>query len=294
MSGCNEQWSHLSDEAKKLLDRLDADVFPILVGESEAIRNYYSLERLERTVGSTTLKEHRQESTLWYRGIELFYRSLVGEWPLSAPAFDELTGKSAPAAQLWILSLEVSGMKSSLDQLVRGTYSSAFAAIRHMLESYIQVKYLALHPESSEAWIFSGTRTPGFSKMLTLVLHDPDQLPADEFRTEVFQRIKKAWNLLSGGSHPTFLGLVQVRPRIDEEMTFLGSIYRAELALIGFDLGLFAINLLLGASNLMGRTDEKWRRDVDDWAREVGRWRFRLRNDPRALHLDNTRSMEED
>jgi hypothetical protein len=263
----------------ELRRELDRYPIPILFGKPSTVDTYYTLEMLERGVGIQTTRHHSHETSLWYIGLRLLHDPILGIWDTPGDSVDGGVQKRGFLVQSSLVGLSVSSAKSAFDQLIRGNYSIAFAAIRHMLESSIQVMYLGVHPDQANRWTEEGTKTPGMKEMINeLIGHGRLSLRAtgEELNRNVFDSIYSAWDLMSKGSHPTGGGLSQVKPQTDEESHTVGAIYRPQLAYVGFDNGLFALKVLLDTMSMIRPTSEAWAAEVNEWGGKVGGWRRTL------------------
>jgi hypothetical protein len=99
---------------------------PLLFGPDDVTEGYYELEELERGFSLDALRNHRDAVALWYRGLTLFRRGMIGMW--------EYLGEEGPGdimsawgIQANALGLSVGSAKASLDLLLAGYYSMAFA-----------------------------------------------------------------------------------------------------------------------------------------------------------------------
>jgi hypothetical protein len=86
--------------------------------------------------------------------------------------------------------------------------------------------------------------------------------------------IYDSWELMSKGSHPTGVGLLQTEGEHDRHH-LVGATYRPDLCLIGFDAGLVAVAHLLPMALIWSKPEtaaEEWQRrwialhrDADSW-----------------------------
>jgi hypothetical protein len=245
---------------------------PLLYGPDDVTEGYYELEELERAMTLEALRKHREPVAFWYRALTLYRRGMIGEWDFS-DAGEEETKLTVWGLQSQLLGLGVSSTKAALDMLLAGYYSVAYAAIRHMLETFVQYLYVAIAPDEAKRWykqpggLEAQSRTPGCRFMVDEIKQRPDLAPPD-----FMEKVYTAWALMSKGAHPTGEGIHQTAG--DEEGRFfvIGAAYDRDFCLTGFDHGLFAIdNLLVALVGLRKQSDEwqaKWealRPDVSHW-----------------------------
>lgn len=111
---------------------------------------YNKLESAERIVA-------RQANELYSRPIKLWYESLnLYQHAMQNPA--EARKDIDPQVVRLRLQLQAQGLasaKSALDTLMVGYYNVAFAAIRQLMDIYIQCHYLVIRPEDARFWATS-------------------------------------------------------------------------------------------------------------------------------------------
>jgi hypothetical protein len=248
---------------------------PLLNGSPEVEEGYYDFEEHERNQMWVAMSEHTDAVALWYRALTQYRRAMLGGWTFTAePGAEELAAKNL---QMRLLGLGVSAAKSSLDDLLAGYYSQAFGSIRHMLETFAQCLYMSFNPDDTEHWyeqeggIAAQTDPPSMVTMCQAIQAEPS------FRlTKVpgfMDRLYNSWQLMSKGAHPSGVGIRQSDGE-DDSKHLIGATYRRDLALPGFDIGLFAVASLLPQALRMvkpeiGRWSEDWERVEDD----VAAWR---------------------
>jgi hypothetical protein len=267
---------YLGAEAEQLRQELLNYPYPVFYGSSPSVKNYIALEKLERDVGRKTLGKHHTEAYLWYQGLDLLHKPILGVWDVPDESIDGGLSKTAFVVQMQLVGLEVSSAKAALDQLVRGNYSIAFAAIRHLMEAYIQILYLGLEPNEAHLWIDGGVRTPGMSHMKSTVLRRLVDEGSPKGLARLVEAVYDAWSLMSKGSHPTGGGLTQVQPQSEDDIHSVGAVYRSKLAYVGFDQGLFGLRLMLNMLGKLRNPGEKWDAAVEQWNNRVGEWRDTL------------------
>jgi hypothetical protein len=249
---------------------------PLLTGPPEVEEGYYDLEEHERNQMQVAMDAYPDAVALWYRALTLYRRAMLGGWPFTGaePGSVEL---AAMGLQMQLLGLGISAAKSSLDDLLAGYYSQAFGGIRHMLETFVQCLYVSFHPDESEHWyeqqggIAAQEDPPNMKTMCQVIQADP------EFRlTKVpgfMDKVYNSWQLMSKGAHPSAVGIKQTASE-HETKHLIGATYRPDLALPGFDIGLFAVATLLpqalrAAKPKIGPWSAEWERVEDD----AGAWR---------------------
>lgn len=259
------EWSELQTEVMKT-------PFPMLFGSSQAVDGYCSLELGERSNALHTLRKHRVEISLWYRGLKLLLDPFEGEWVLP----DEEPLKSAYILRGDLLGLEISSVKAALDLILAGYYSLAFGAIRHMLESSAQSMYVYFFPDKTDAWEL-GNKNPRMRFLIDQIMADLKKRGFESEQVHRFDHLYKSWELMSKGIHPTGEGLLQTRPTVKDPRNIVGPVYRSNLTHIAFDHGLWAVHMLLLLLPSLNRTDDGWQQDFDNWSDDRQTWRTSLR-----------------
>jgi hypothetical protein len=246
---------------------------PLLNGSPEVEEGYYDLEEHERNQMFVGMSKHPDAVALWCRSLTQYRRAMLGGWMFTGaePGTAEL---AAMGLQMQLLGLGVSAAKSSLDDLLAGYYSQAFGGIRHMLETFVQCLYVSFNPDETEHWheqeggIAAQVDPPSMKTMCQAIQAEP------RFRlTKVagfMDRVYNSWQLMSKGAHPSGVGIRQSEGE-DATKHLVGATYHPELALPGFEIGLFAVASLLPQALRMvkpeiGPWSEEWERVEDDVA----------------------------
>lgn len=254
--------------------------FPLLSGPADIVEGYQELNELERGFVEQALRLHITPTTLWYRALTLFRQSVAGQWDqtdLQHPDF----GARVVNLQAQLLGLGISTAKSSLDALLAGYYSSAFAGIRHLLETFVQHFYLVAEPQEYVRWYdqpnasTKDRMTPRCKDMI-IKIQGNAALADIGFPADFMNAVYDSWALMSKGSHPTGEGIVQTVDG-DVEIRFIyGATYNRRLANTGFDHGLFAIGNLLLALPTIRQQSTEWtdrrqsvRRGISSWREKV-------------------------
>lgn len=270
--------------------------FPLLRGPDDVTEGYFELEELERNITLQAYLKHRDAATLWYRGLTLYRRGVLGEWDLSEFAENQVL-LAAAGLQSQLLGLGVSTAKSALDDHLAGYYSLAFSAIRHMVETFIIILYIQVKPEKYQLWYEnptdpeSKTKTPPARHMVK-VLKKSQFMKQISFSRRNVERIFDSWSLMSKGPHPTGEGIVQTRSDRAGTKFVIGATYDEHLCLVGFDHGLYALNSLLGCLAVLRDQDEAWTSARKELGSEIHNWRPEIAS--RATELLSQTNNQED
>jgi len=259
---------------------------PLLFGPDHVTRGYYELEELQRGFTLTALREHQDAVALWYRGLTLYRSGMMGTWEY--PGRQQRGNRvTAWGIQTKLLGLGIGSAKASLDLLLAGHYSMAYAGIRHMLESTLQVLYLAACPLESPMWFGK----PGYCarELINANKKPPKFVPPNSMQMveqltkyvpqwgDGLKVVYDSWALMSRGAHPASEGMRQTEPESD---TFhvIGPTYVEDLCLTGFDHGLSAVNRQLHALNILKPQSEDWNAQHDALTEAMAKWRQETAN----------------
>lgn len=250
---------------------------PLLYGPDEVTEGYYLLEELERAMSLEALSTHREPAEIWYRFLTLYRRGMTGEWDFSNAEDDDVK-RQVWGLQSQLLGLGVSSAKAALDMLLAGYYSMAFAAIRHMLETFVQYCYVAVTPMEAVRWYEqpggpdAQAQTPGCKRMLDVIKQN-SQLG---LHASFYDSIYDSWKLMSKGSHPSGQGITQTRTS-DEAKLLFGATYHEKLCLAGFDHGLYAVDKLLHALVSLREQSDEWKLQFTAVRTKTTAWRAAMR-----------------
>jgi hypothetical protein len=249
---------------------------PLLPAPPEVEEGYYDLEEHERNQMQVAMDAHPDAVALWYRALTQYRRAMLGGWTFTGaePGTIEL---AAMGLQMQLLGLGVSAAKSSLDDLLAGYYSQAFGGIRHMLETFVQCLYVSFHPDESEHWyeqeggIAAQEDPPSMKTMCQAIQAEPS------FRLTgvpgLMDKVYNSWQLMSKGAHPSGVGIRQTMGE-GETKHLIGATYRRDLAMAGFDIGLFAVATLLPQALRMAKPEiGPWSDEWKQVSKDAGAWR---------------------
>lgn len=252
-----------------------SETIPLVYGPDDVTEGYYELESVERNCKCHALREHPDAANLWYRGLTLFRRGMLGAWEHTVT--EESVDRTVWGLRGQLLGLGVSSAKASLDALLAGYYSAAYSSIRHMLETLVQYLYVVIKPEEANRWYrqpggpAAQSKSPSMRKMVDAIKADPRLAATAGFIDKVY----KSWILMSKGSHPTGEGIKQTVA--DDGRFVFGATYDREMVLVGFDQGLFAVMMLLQGLQWLRPQDQGWADALDKWRADLRAWRLRTK-----------------
>jgi hypothetical protein len=265
-----------------MIEQVSKSTFPILYGAPETVDGYCTLELIERDHVIHAMRIHRVETALWYQAIKLLKDGMEGTWSIP----DEEPGSSAVLIAGQLVGLEVSSAKVALDSMLSGYYSLGFAAIRHMIESAVHARLLVLNHSYVRDWQVDG-HPLGMQKAVSALKKELIKTGITKIQAEQLDSIYRSWSLMAKGSHPSWEGLLQVRPTTEDPQHVVGASYRESLAYVGIDHGLWALAILLVVLQTLGRGDEAWRSRYAEWQVKQFAWSQSVREREDLSYLRN-------
>lgn len=269
----NPDWSELQQ-------KLVQDTVPMLFGSPNVVDGYCRFELIERGVMLYSLGEFSGAVELWYRAISLIEEPFKNTLNL----MEDAAKRTSHLTQLRLLTLSLSTSKSALDLHLRGHYSLSLAALRHQLETTIQVIYLASFPGQAFRWEVN-SNTPSVRQMTDQLQKRMKADPSASGHLHKMTGIYDQWSFLSKGSHPSGFGLTQIEDPEDGTRYILGTQYRHDLAAIGFVSGLQVQDTLLLAQRLIVSPTPEWGDLVIEWIESSRRLSQAIKADTRVADL---------
>ena len=248
---------------------------PLVFGPADVVQGYYDLEVLERGQTLRAQRAHLAEVNLWYRGLTLYQRGMLGTWDFSRHV-EEGASFEMQGLRSQFLGLGVSSAKVALDALLAGYYSVAFAAIRHMVETFAQCAYVSVHPDQARLWyeqpggLASQPDPPGMLPMVQAIQAHPSGRGGR--LSAMMDKAYASWRVMCKGAHPSGEGIGQTRGEGAGKSLF-GPTYRRDLCLVGFEHGLFATTgLLLPILGGIRPMDDGWITELEALKDGVDGW----------------------
>lgn len=125
-------------------------------GPPELLAGYLALEGIEERVMARSLDRHTPSVYLWYRLLTLYNQGIRGDHEFGG-ADDELPAWSL---RLGLFTVGLGTSKLALDAALGGYYAQSFMLLRHLLESWVQVRYARLLPAEATRWYALPDGTP--------------------------------------------------------------------------------------------------------------------------------------
>lgn len=231
------------------------------------MRSYYQLELLEDNIRARSRRSYSKPLDMWNRFLNLFSLafSRAYEWDESTTA----TESKARTLAMDLLALAGTTSKPTIDALVDGYYSQAYALLRSLLETWRRVVYLRLDPEIVESWFPDeqpAIDTPGEG----LIVRPPSAKKiaaaigssgSHELESQL-ELIRSGIESMHVGSHPSLEGTTRLWG--DAGKRYFGPTYKPTYLEFGLQWGLIA--LLFLAAELHTQFSQ-----ADDWANELQR-----------------------
>lgn len=218
----------------------DLGTWPLLRGPFDAVEGYYELERQERAIALDAVTAHVADAALWYRLLSLHRRAFLGGFDFTG-AVEGLECQSrrrilrALGLRMELLGLSLSYSKAALDMLLIGSYGVAFAAIRHVIETFLFCRWVGANPDNAAPFYvpLSGEKVSVVPRVPTVKEKLKKWSPHDALAYEVMYR---SWKMMSSGGHPSAFGIGQVRDEPTKSRV-VGATYHPEMGGDGFDHG---------------------------------------------------------
>lgn len=255
---------------------------PLFRGSEIVTEGYYKLEDRERNQALGTMSQHPEPVELWYHSITLYFRGITGQFDFSGVSGDKTLLRMRNIQSL-LLGLGISTAKASLDALLAGYYSVAFAAIRHMIETFVQCHYVEVKPDEADRWYDEGDlhkprKTPRCVDMIDALKSAEGD---NQERRAAWEWIYGAWDSMSKGSHPTGEGFNQTVDAAESPRFIAGPTYNRKLCLLGFDHGLWAVDGLVHVLSQLKAMNDEWMSDRTLLSERIFRWREALQAEQR-------------
>jgi hypothetical protein len=183
----------------------------------------------------------------------------------------EFDGEKDPDGIAWLLRIRLAAVaagtsKVVLDAAIAGYYVQGFALIRHMLETWRQIVYVAIRPLEARRWYPAEDGTPR-------------REPSENTITNVLRRhrpvaalagaVEQSMRNLNEAAHPSGLALGQMATARPEHNQ-LGANFLEPMCLDLLARGTFANYLILRELRRDVAVPEAWRRDLAALIEETG------------------------
>ena len=260
---------------------------------------YNSLESAERIVARRANELYARPIKLWYESLNLYRHAMQGK---GEPRKDI----DPPVIRLRT-QLQAQGLasaKAALDTLMVGYYNVAFAAIRQLMDIYIQCHYLMIRPEDARFWATSPAgggivaNPPSCRSMITDLKRFAARTGDIQFPSESsWQHLYDRWRSLESW---TFAPAVEVDDDVQPDMQVAqmtgfegGPRHDSGLAMMGFFYGLVTLDSLFTMLAEDGRFDLDGQDSHARYHDELDVWTTSLREDMRTAN-DEEGEGEED
>lgn len=223
----------------------------------EWTQGYQALDFSEQRVMRLALNELGDFAELWYRLLNLYVEGILG---VSIVQEEEAQLPWEIRSQL--IGLALGNSKAALDMGLAGYYSACYGLIRHLMETWEQVAYIRLKPESAIAWKWQEDESPR-SQFEPGTTRRRKRLKADHEIKDALPIAKSLTKKLDKGAHPTLEGLLQTTGEgIGRHV--IGATFKHPMALLALDAGIWANSLLLKELDHLRPQSNEWRQQVAD------------------------------
>lgn len=243
---------------------------------------YNNLESAERIAARQANELYSRPIKLWYESLNLYQHAMQNR----GKARKDI---DPPVVRLR-LQLQAQGLasaKAALDTLMVGYYNVAFAAIRQLMDIYIQCHYLVIRPEDARFWATSlaggiVANPPSCRSMITDLKRFAARTGDVQFPSESsWQHLYDRWRSLESW---TFAPAVEVGIESDTNVEQLsgfegGPRHDPGLAIMGFFYGLITLDSLFTMLAEDGRLDIDGQEVHARYHDELDAWTTSLRDD---------------
>jgi len=153
-----------SASTRHMLPVLNA-IFPIAPGANSPSVGYRHLHQQAVNVAGQTIFHHSLGIDAWHAAMSLILRTVSGKHEF-AGSEDERGSKSLRFS--FIVGAMLTS-KTALDTCLSGQYVQSMMMCRHLIESWIRIAYLEMHPDSARNWFRTDEGPPQPVKNATMV-----------------------------------------------------------------------------------------------------------------------------
>jgi hypothetical protein len=209
----------------------------------EVLAGYRALHMHEAKYTAIALGNEPAEIAVWYRYLTLFDRTMRREH--ESPFDLDSDSHVAWGLRLSLTSAAAGTAKLALDATLAGYYSQAFALIRHLLETWLQMVYVRLNPSAAPQWFSpDGVRKAQQPNQNTIINGIKRFGKQDWPLLHNVEEVSGLLRRLNEGAHPSALAVVQTDTD-NPELRQLGANYNKELFEETWSMGTLALAMLL-------------------------------------------------
>jgi hypothetical protein len=229
---------------------------PVLPVAPAVFAGYRALHTQEAKYTEKALREVPAEVAVWYRYLSLFDRTLRREH--ESPFDLDSDAHVAFWMRLSFMSAAAGTAKLALDAALAGYYSQAFALIRHLLETWLQMVYVRLNNRAAPRWFSSdGIKEPQQPNPNTVINGIKRLGKKEKGLLHNVEEVERLLQRLNKGAHPSALAVTQTETD-NPEFRQLAANYDYELFRETWSTGTVAIAMLLHEIASTVTADEVW------------------------------------
>jgi hypothetical protein len=242
---------------------------PVLNAPMDVIAGYRTLHLQEAKYTGIALAQMPAEIAVWHRYLTLFDRTMRREH--ISPSVNQDDARTAWGLRLSLVSASAASAKLTLDAALAGYCSQAYALIRHMLETWLQMTYLRLNERAAQLWFSpDGVRNPQQPNQNTITKGIRRFGKTDPVVLHNLNTVEKEISDLNKGARPTVLAVRQTNTP-DPEQRQLGANFDPELFRRTWSIGTIALALLLQEIIQIVEVDMDWWSEFDAIRVELSR-----------------------
>jgi hypothetical protein len=216
---------------------------PVLSAPERVVAGYRTLHLQEAKYTGIALREMSAGIEVWHRYLTLLDQTLRGEHDSLSEGLDD-------AHVAWTLRLALAGAaaataKMALDAALAWYYSQAYALIRHLLETWLQMLYIRLNNHAAWQWFGTETRPEAQEPSQNTIINGIKRRGKGDWRLlNNLKIVEEKLRALNSGAHPSALILAQLdtgKPGFRQ----LGANFNTDLLRYTLSIGTVALAMLL-------------------------------------------------
>lgn len=259
----------------------------LIDGPRPVVAGYNSIEAQERGLAIYVAQTHSREMNLWFHAVTVLRDGMIyGIW--------EYTGDATPATGdhlAWSTKTELCGAaafaaKGIIDLILAGQYNLAYAGIRHIAETVMQINFLTLVPQEADRWhgapgpddkekIAKGTKVkepfeaPGMGEMKRRLLIVAPQ--TDKKYRIAYESVFQLWKEMCKGAHPSHEGVSHAFNEETGTHSF-GPKYDANRVEVALEYGLIALDNMIMSLRQCAEHSDAWHEQANDCIQAIRKW----------------------
>ncbi len=205
-----------------------------------------------------TLEQHSSFAECWSGLLGLYYQGVSGEH--ESPYQEETVEHTAWHLRLKLLAASLDTSKLAFDATLSGYYVQGLMLSRHLLETWLQVRYASLRPDQAHRWFNTIDSGPPMEPSSESIIKEVLKVREDKEATIWIH--EKAVKELRRAAHPSFWLIDQLHGESGEPIT-VGGRYSRKWCVQAFDRGTLATFALLAELKRQIPQPQEWQTALD-------------------------------